>query len=348
MGLDLDKNLSCVLPITLATLKKGGRDGSLVVVSANRKTYQPAPPAFQTLQKALENWDKAIKEFHHITMMLETHQGMPLPAYSDFYAPLPRAYQWLDGSSYKNHTELIRKALGGKEADVKWESPLMYQGASDRLSGSCDPIVVSDEGYGVDFEGELGVITDDVPMGINAFEALSHIKLLTLVNDVSLREFIPDEFSKGFGFINSKPSTAFAPFAITPAVLGEFWENGKVKLPLNISIKRAQEDHYTFFGAPKADQDMYFNFGDLIAHAAKTRHLHAGTIIGSGTVSNQDPSTGAGCIMEQRMMEVIAGGKAKTAFLNFGDTVRMHVSGPRGDQAEYNYFGAIDQIVQPY
>ena len=327
------------IPLTLATLKDNTRDGQLIVVSPDHQFYAISD-AYKTMQSALENWDRALGVLAAGSHYLESHpkSGLPLPGFEHFHSPLPRAYQWVDGSAYVNHVELVRKARGAVMPESFWTDPLMYQGASDSFVGPHDPIVMADEAYGIDMEAEVAVITDDVPMAISPQDAAAHIKLLMLVNDVSLRNLIPGELSKGFGFLHGKPATAFSPFAITPAVLGEHWKHCKVHLPLEVAIKRSGSD-FEPFGAPNAGVDMTFSFAELIAHAAKTRLLGAGTIVGSGTVSNTDRSAGSCCIAEKRMLEILESGAPTTSFLRFGDQVRIHM----GD-----YFGNINQAVEPY
>lgn len=328
------------LPLTLGTLKNNTRDGQLIVVSPDHTRYA-MPQEYKNLQSALEDWDNAEKILHAGSLHMQNHPdaGLPLPDFSHFHSPLPRAYQWVDGSAYVNHVELVRKARGAIMPESFWTDPLMYQGASDSFIGPHDAIVMADEAYGIDMEAEVAVITDDVPMAISAEKGANHIKLLMLVNDVSLRNLIPNELAKGFGFLHGKPATAFSPFAITPAVLGDAWKDCKVHIPLNVEIKRNGENAFSNFGHPNAGEDMTFNFGELISHAAKTRHLHAGTIVGSGTVSNLDRSRGSCCIAERRMLEVIDHGKPNTSFLNFGDKVRIFMD---------NYFGEIHQEIKPY
>jgi len=251
-------------------------------------------------------------------------------------APLPRAYQWADGSAYVNHVELVRRARGVPMPESFWHDPLMYQGGSDALLGPCDPILAADEAWGIDFEAEVAVITDDVPMGIAAADAVHHIRLVTLANDVSLRNLIPAELAKGFGFFQSKPATAFAPVAATPDELGEAWDGQRLALPLRSQLNGAD------FGWPDAGTDMTFGFDRLIAHAARTRRLCAGTIVGSGTVSNRDRSTGSSCIAERRMLETLQYGEPRTPFLRFGDRVRIEMR----DSAGRCLFGAIEQRVE--
>ncbi|MBX9977058.1 MAG: fumarylacetoacetate hydrolase family protein, partial [Alphaproteobacteria bacterium] len=295
---------------------------------------------FKTMQSALDNWDTALGVLAAGSKHLEEHpgSGLPLPDFTHFHSPLPRAYQWVDGSAYVNHVELVRKARGADMPESFWTDPLMYQGASDKFVGPHDAIEVANESYGIDMEAEVAVITDDVPMGVSAKDAASHIKLIMIVNDVSLRGLIPGELAKGFGFLHGKPASAFSPFAITPAVLGDAWKDAKVGLPLQVEIKR-KDGIYERFGAPNAGEDMTFNFGELVAHAAKTRHLIAGTIVGSGTVSNLDRSKGSCCLAERRMLETINEGKPSTPFLQFGDSVRISMGNP---------FGVIDQKVIQY
>ena len=251
---------------------------------------------------------------------------------------MPRAYQWADGSAYVTHVELVRKARGAEMPPSFWTDPLMYQGGSDSFIGPTDPILVADEAWGIDFEAEIAVITDDVPMGTNASDAEHHIKLLMLVNDVSLRNLIPAELAKNFGFFQSKPASAFSPLAITPDELSEAWRDGKAHLPLHIELNGAR------FGAPNAGEDMTFSFPQLIAHAAKTRVLGAGSIIGSGTVSNKDRSRGSACLAERRTLEQIEHGAPKTPFMKFGDRVKIEML----DQGGRSLFGAIDQEVKRY
>jgi fumarylacetoacetate (FAA) hydrolase len=267
----------------------------------------------------------------------------------DAMSPLPRAYQWADGSAYVNHVELMRKARGAEMPASFWTDPLMYQGGSDTFLGPRDPILMADEAWGIDFEAEIAAIVDDVPMGASRHEALSKMRLFMLVNDVSLRNLSPAELAKGFGFFQSKPSSAFSPVAVTPDELGEAWRDGKVHLPLLSTLNGR------LVGRPDAGTDMTFDFSTLVAHAAKTRRLGAGTIIGSGTVSNKDPGGGPGrpvseggvgysCIAELRTVETIREGKPNTPFMRFGDTVRIEMK----DKDNRPIFGAIEQSVQRY
>ena len=331
----------------LASLK-GGRDGRLVVVSHDLSRYLPADAVARTLQQALDNWASCGPKLEAIAEdLLETNAGSTFEP-SQCASPLPRAYQWADGSAYVNHVELVRKARGAEMPESFWTDPLMYQGGSDSFIGPNDPILAASEDWGIDFEAEIAVVTDDVPMGVGAKDARSHIKLVMLVNDVSLRNLIPGELAKGFGFFQSKPSSAFSPVAVTPDELGAAWNSGKLHMPL---LSFLNEDP---FGRPDAGVDMTFDFGQLIAHAAKTRPLCAGTIIGSGTVSNklddgpgkpiEDGGVGYSCIAEIRMIETIESGKPKTGFLKFGDRVRIEMR----DDDGLSIFGAIDHEVQQY
>ncbi|QGZ39275.1 fumarylacetoacetate (FAA) hydrolase [Pseudoduganella flava] len=322
----------------LATLKDGTRDGQLAVVSRDLKTAVLADGIAGTLQRALDDWSFIAPQLD--TLYRQLNDGKARRVF-DFdpqraMAPLPRAYQWADGSAYVNHVELVRKARKAEMPASFWEDPLMYQGGSDDFLGPCDPIVLAREEWGIDFEAEVAVITDDVPMGATPSDAFQQIRLLALVNDVSLRNLIPDELAKGFGFFQSKPATAFAPVAVTPDELGDAWRDAKVHLPLRSTWNGK------LVGQPHAGTDMVFNFAQLIAHAAKTRNLRAGTIIGSGTVSNQDPKKGYSCIAEQRCLETIADGKPATPFMAFGDTIRIEMHDGDGK----SIFGAIDQVVR--
>ncbi|TAL64635.1 MAG: FAA hydrolase family protein, partial [Legionella sp.] len=283
----------------LASLKSNTcRDGELCVVNCDLTQAIKVPHLAPTLQNALDHWQKVEPELQKVYQQLNDQQlkeAFPFDP-QQCSSPLPRAYQWADGSAYVNHVELVRKARGAEMPDNFWTDPLMYQGGSDGFLGPYDPIIAMDEAYGIDFEAEVAVITDDVPMACNKEEALKHIKLLMLVNDVSLRNLIPDEIAKGFGFFQSKPASSFSPVAITPDELGKHWADGRVHLPLR-SVLNGE-----VFGQPNAGVDMTFSFPELIQHAAKTRILGAGTIIGSGTVSNIDRSKGSSCIAEKRML----------------------------------------------
>jgi fumarylacetoacetate (FAA) hydrolase len=323
----------------LASLNQG-RDGVLLVVSRDLRHAVKVPQIAATLQAALDDWQ--IKRPHLEAMYQRLNDGLCEDAFvfdqADCHSPLPRAYHWADGSAYVNHVELVRKARGAAIPESFWHDPLMYQGGADSFIPPHAPIQMADEAWGIDLEAEIAVITDDVPMGATPAEAAGHIQLLMLVNDVSLRNLIPGELAKGFGFYQSKPSSSFSPVAITPDELGDAWRDGKVHRPLVSHINDA------LFGQPDAGVDMTFNFPTLVAHAAKTRPLGSGTIIGSGTVSNYDRSAGSSCLAEKRMLEVIAEGEAKTPFLKFGDRVRIEMF----DEAGHSLFGAIDQVVERY
>lgn len=333
----------------LASLKNG-RDGRLVVVSRDLSTCVAVPSVAPTLQAALDVWDQAEPRLREVYEALNAGRAEGAQPFdqAQAHSPLPRAYQWADGSAYVNHVELVRKARGAEMPESFWTDPLMYQGGSDAFLAPHDPIVMADEAWGIDFEGEIAVITDDVPMGVSAAAAGDHIKLLMLVNDVSLRGLIPAELGKGFGFFQSKPSSAFSPVAVTPDELGDAWRDGKVHLPL---VSHLNDE---LFGKPDAGQDMTFNFPTLIAHAAKTRRLGAGTIVGSGTVSNKqnteygssikEGGVGYSCIAEVRMIETINTGKPQTPFLRFGDRVRIEML----DREGASIFGSIENRVVKY
>ena len=326
--------------VKLATLKTGGRDGRLIVVSRDLKRAVAASEVALSLQVVLDDWHGKAPKLAQLSAALNS--GRAADAF-DFdpnrcASPLPRAYQWADGSAYVNHVELVRKARGAQMPPSFWTDPLMYQGGSDTFLGPCDPILAQSEDWGIDLEGEVAVVTDDVPMGVEPDKAGQHIRLLMLVNDVSLRNLIPNELGKGFGFFQSKPSSAFSPVAVTPDELGEAWNGSKLSLPVIVHINGSQ------FGEPNAGDDMTFDFPQLIAHAAKTRPLAAGTVVGSGTISNLDRSRGAACIAEKRMLETIDTGKPVTPFLRFGDRVRIEMRDADGN----SIFGAIDQEVQRY
>jgi fumarylacetoacetate (FAA) hydrolase len=323
----------------LASLQQG-RDGILVVVSRDLTRAIKVPAIAATLQAALDDWANLRAPLDAVYQRL--NDGLEADSFafdqSACHSPLPRAFHWADGSAYVNHVELVRKARGAEMPESFWHDPLMYQGGSDAFIPPHSPIRMADEAWGIDLEAELAVITDDVPMGVNSADAAGHIKLLMLVNDVSLRNLIPGELAKGFGFYQSKPSSSFSPVAITPDELGDSWKDGKVQRPL-VSHINGQ-----LFGQPDAGTDMTFNFPTLVAHAAKSRPLGSGTIIGSGTVSNYDRSAGSSCLAEKRMLEIIEQGEAKTPFLKFGDRVRIEMF----DAAGHSLFGAIDQAVERY
>jgi len=321
----------------LATLKDGTRDGQLAVVSRDLKTAHLADGIALTLQRALDDWSFIAPQLEQLYEQLNA--GKARRSF-DFdprrcMAPLPRAYQWADGSSYVNHVELVRKARSAEMPESFWHDPLMYQGGSDDFLGPTDDIALASEEWGIDFEGEVAVITGDVPMGTTPEKALAHIKLLMLVNDVSLRNLIPAELAKGFGFFQSKPASSFSPVAVTPDELGDAWQDGKVALPLRAVWNGA------LVGQPNAGVDMVFSFPQLIAHLVKTRNARAGSIIGSGTVSNKDAGKGYTCIAEKRCLEMIADGQAKTPFMKFGDTIKIEMLDANGK----SIFGAIEQQV---
>ena len=322
----------------LASLKHG-RDGHLVVVSANLKRAAFVDDIAPTLQQALDNWAEISPRLHQAHADLEAGKRESFPFDEAACAsPLPRAYQWTDGSAYVNHVELVRKARGAEMPQSFWTDPLMYQGGSDSFLGPRDDILAVTEDWGIDLEAEVAVIVDDVPTGVTPAQAAGHIKLVMLVNDVSLRNLIPAELAKGFGFFQSKPSSAFSPVAVTPHELGAAWKGGKLHLPLHAEINGK------VLGTPNAGVDMTFDFPTLIAHAAKSRPLGAGTIIGSGTVSNVDRSAGSCCLAEVRMLETIAEGKPATPYLAFGDRVTIYMQNGEGQ----SIFGTIDQKVTKY
>ncbi|MFZ4762844.1 MAG: fumarylacetoacetate hydrolase family protein [Alphaproteobacteria bacterium] len=321
----------------LASLKTGGRDGTLIVVSENLQQAVRASDIADRLQDALEDWHNIAPQLQILAHQLEagSAEGMFSLDPQLLAAPLPRAYQWLDGSAYVNHVELVRKARGDTVPESYWHDPLMYQGGSDYLLGPCDDIVVESENFGIDFEAEIAVITKDVPQAVSVEKAGDYIALVLLVNDVSLRRLIPDELAKGFGFLHGKPPTAFSPVAVTPEALGKYWHNSSLHLPVQSYINGA------IFGRPNAGVDLTFNFAQLIAHAARTRPLSAGTIIGSGTISNRDRAVGSSCIVERRTLEKIEQGNITTEFLHFGDVVKIMVEDEKG----HNIFGTIEQKI---
>ncbi|HMM76611.1 MAG TPA: fumarylacetoacetate hydrolase family protein [Gammaproteobacteria bacterium] len=321
----------------LASLTQGGRDGTLVVVSRDLRRAARVPAIAPTLQCALDDWAALAPRLAAAAAELEAGRCADSFAFAPAAcaAPLPRAYQWVDGSAYVNHVELVRKARGAEMPASFWHDPLVYQGGSDDLLGPRAPILAVDEAHGIDLEAEVAVITDDVPIGTTAEAAAAHVKLLVLVNDVSLRELIPAELAKGFGFYQSKPATAFSPVAVTPDELGDRWRDGKVHLPLRAWVNDAR------LGAPECGVDMTFGFHELIAHVTKTRRLGAGTILGSGTISNYDRSRGSACLAERRMLETLEFGAPRTPFLKFGDRVRIEML----DAAGASIFGAIEQRV---
>lgn len=321
----------------IASLKSGGRDGTLVVVSRDLSRAVAVPDIALTMQAALDDWEETAPLLQEVAEHLEEGRVGGAFAFDPgkAAAPLPRAFHWVDGSAYVNHVELVRKARGATMPDSFWQDPLVYQGGSDDFLGPCEDIPVSSEDYGIDMEAETAAITDDVPMQTPAGQAQKHIKLLMLVNDVSLRNLIPAELAKGFGFYQSKPSTAFSPVAVTPNELGNVYRDGRIHLPLRTFLNGK------LFGEPDCGVDMTFSYHELLAHVTKTRRLGAGTIIGSGTISNYDRSKGSSCIAERRMLETLEHGEPQTPFLKFGDTVRIEMTDAQGN----SIFGAIEQKV---
>jgi fumarylacetoacetate (FAA) hydrolase len=334
----------------LATLKKGGRDGTLVVVNRALTHCRAVPAIARTLQAALDDWAEVEPQLRQI------YEALNSGAFSDpdpfdqsaCHSPLPRAYQWADGSAYVNHVELVRRARGAELPESFWTDPLIYQGGSDSFVGPRDPVLALSEEWGIDLEAEVAVVTGDVKMGATAEQCAPAIRLLMLVNDVSLRNLIPGELAKGFGFFQSKPASAFSPVAITPDELGADWREGRVHRPLTVHLNGQ------LFGQPDAGTDMIFNFPQLLAHVSKTREMVAGSIIGSGTVSNKQGGlngssiahggVGYCCLAEVRMYETIETGKPQTSYLQFGDTVRIEMF----DRNGASIFGAIEQRVEKY
>jgi fumarylacetoacetate (FAA) hydrolase len=324
----------------LATLKDGTRDGQLIVVSRDLRTAAIADGIVGTLQRALDDWS------FYAPQLIDLYEALNLGRARNTFsfdpkssmAPLPRAFQWADGSAYVNHVELVRRARGAEMPPEFWTDPLMYQGGSDDFIGAADDIVCASESYGIDFEAEVAAITSDVHMASMPDQALRHVRLLMLVNDVSLRNLIPAELAKGFGFFQSKPATSFSPVAVTPDELGDAWREGRVHRPMIVHWNGKK------VGQPDCGTDMVFHFGQLIAHASKTRNLRAGSIVGSGTVSNKDARRGYCCIAEKRCLETIEHGAPQTEFMKFGDRVKIEMF----DEEGKSIFGAIDQaVVQP-
>jgi len=324
----------------LASLKRGGRDGSLVVVSRDLKRAIEVPSIAATLQQALDGWSTIAPRLNAVAQALQAgpSAGEFELQLHDLAAPLPRAYEFVDGSAYLPHVERVRRARNAEVPQSFYSDPLMYQATSALFLGPRDDVQVVSEDYGIDLEAEVIVVTDDVPMAVSAEQAAEHIQLIGLVNDVSLRNLIPDELAKGFGFLQSKPRSALSPVLVTPDELDGYWEDCTLHRRL-LSYIDGQ-----LFGQPDAGTDMQFNFAQLIAHAAKTRNLTAGTVVGSGTVANQDESVGASCLAEKRMLEVIRDGKPSTPFLRFGQTVRIEML----DDAGHSLFGAIEQQIVAY
>jgi fumarylacetoacetate (FAA) hydrolase len=334
-------------PMKLATYKDGSRDGQLVVVSRDLSHAAYASHIANRLQQVLDDWNYLSPQLQDIFDALNAGRARNAFPFDPArcMAPLPRAYQWADGSAYINHVELVRKARGAEVPASFYTDPLMYQGGSDDFIGPCDPVVCSSEAFGIDFEAEVAVITGDVPMGCPPERAIDSVRMLMLVNDVSLRNLIPDELAKGFGFVQSKPATAFSPVAVTPDELGDAWAKGRVHLPLQSTWNGRK------VGLCDAGAEMTFHFGQLIAHLCKTRNVRAGSIIGSGTVSNKgiekngklDWPNGYSCIAEKRAMETIQDGAPATGFMQYGDTIRIEMKGRDGQSV----FGAIEQEIVP-
>ena len=322
----------------LGSLKEGGRDGTLVVVSRDLARAVLAGGIAATLQQALDDWQHAAPRLVALAQALEAGQAagafeLEMQALA---APLPRAYEFVDGSAYLPHVERVRRARGAEVPESFYTDPLMYQATSAGFYGPRDPVRVVSEDYGIDLEAEIVVVTDDVPMAVTPEQAATHIQLVGLVNDVSLRNLIPPELAKGFGFLQSKPRSALSPVLVTPDELGEHWRGNKLHLPLLTHINGQ------WFGAPEAGEDMQFDFSQLVAHAARTRPLAAGTIVGSGTIANQDVARGASCFAEQRTVETLRDGKPSTPFMKFGDTVRIEML----DRDGRSLFGAIEQRIE--
>jgi len=328
----------------LGSLKDGGRDGTLIVVSRDLSRGVRVRDIAPTMQSALENWTAAAPRLNRTYELLnEAAKAQTINGEETFAidlaalaAPLPRAYEFVDGSAYLPHVERVRRARGAEVPESFYVDPLMYQAVSAGFYGPRDPVRVTSEEYGIDLEAEIVIVTDDVPMAVTPAGAAAHIQLVGLVNDVSLRNLIPPELVKGFGFLQSKPRSALSPVFVTPDELGEAWRDAKVHLALTSHINGA------LFGAPEAGDDMQFSFADLVAHAAKTRPLSAGTIVGSGTIANKDEGKGASCLAERRTLETLSGGKPVTPFLKFGDTVRIEMF----DRAGASIFGAIEQRIE--
>ena len=324
----------------LGSLKEGGRDGTLVVVSRDLTRAVRAAGIAPTLQRALEDWDNAAPRLNALAQSLESGDAdgvFDLEA-NALAAPLPRAYEFVDGSAYLPHVERVRRARGAEVPESFYTDPLMYQATSAGFLGPRDPVRVVSEDYGIDLEAEVVVVTGDVPMAVTPEQAAAHIQLVGLVNDVSLRNLIPAELAKGFGFLQSKPRSALSPVFVTPDELGESWRGCKLHLPLVTHVNGE------WFGAPEAGVDMQFDFAQLVAHAARTRPLSAGTLVGSGTIANQDTSLGASCFAEKRTVEALETGQPVTPFLSFGDSVRIEML----DREGRSIFGAIDQRIERY
>ncbi|OUD36727.1 fumarylacetoacetate hydrolase family protein [Flavobacterium sp. FPG59] len=324
----------------LASIDNKTRDGKLVVVNKDLTKAVTVPEIAATMQYAIDNWKETETKLESVYNDLNSDKLPNAFPFSSVrvLAPIPRAYHWADGSAYVTHVELVRKARNSELPESFWTDPLMYMGASDAFIGANDDIEIENEDWGIDFESEVAVITDDVPAGTNSEDALKHIKLITIINDVSLRNLIPNELSKQFGFYQSKPWTSFAPVVVTPNELADSWKNGKLHLPLHSTLNG------NLIGSPNAGIDMTFDFGQLVAHASKTRSLMAGTIIGSGTVANQGSLDGSSCLAEVRCLEIIKDGKASTPFMSFGDRIEIEMK----DNDGKSIFGKINQIIKEY
>ena len=323
----------------LASLK-AGRDGSLVVVDRDLERFVSAANIAPTMQAALDEWQQSAPRLQAISEELNSGQCTDVQALviADLASPLPRAYEFVDGSAYLPHVERVRKARGAEVPASFYVDPLMYQATSAGFLGPREPVPVVSEDYGIDFEAEVIIVTDDVPMAVNDSDAAGHIKLIGLVNDVSLRKLIPAELAKGFGFLQSKPRSALSPVLVTPDELGDAWQGSVLDLPLVSTLNGK------WFGHPEAGDDMQFNFAQLVAHAARTRPLAAGTIVGSGTIANEDTGKGASCLAEKRMLEIIADGKPSTPFMSFGDRIRIEMF----DRQGHSIFGAIEQQITQF
>ena len=323
----------------LGSLKEGGRDGTLIVVSRDLARAVRATAIAPTLQRALEDWENAAPRLN--ALYEDLNAGNAAGAFDldvqALAAPLPRAYEFVDGSAYLPHVERVRRARGAEVPESFYVDPLMYQAVSAGFLGPRDPVKMVSEDYGIDLEAEVVIVTDDVPMAVTPAQAAGHIQLVGIVNDVSLRNLIPSELAKGFGFLQSKPRSALGPVFVTPDELGEAWQDNKLHLPMLTHVNGE------WFGAPEAGVDMQFDFAQLVAHAAKTRPLSAGTIVGSGTVANEDTALGASCFAERRTVETLRDGKPSTPFMSFGDTVRIEVLDREGG----SIFGAIEQRIEP-
>jgi len=322
----------------LASLKAGGRDGTLVVVDRALQHYVAVPEIAPTLQAALDDWSNCAPRLNAVSEALNSGDaaGAARLDFTALAAPLPRAYEFVDGSAYLPHVERVRRARNAEVPESFYSDPLMYQATAAGFLGPRDPVQVVSEDYGIDFESEVIVVTDDVPMAVTPEAAAGHIQLLGLINDVSLRNLIPAELAKGFGFLQSKPRSALSPVLVTPDELGADWRDSVLHRPLLSTLNGEP------FGHPDAGADMQFNFAQLVAHAARTRPLAAGTLVGSGTVANQDEGVGASCLAEKRMLEIIAHGKPSTPFMRFGDVIRIEMLDADGA----SIFGAIEQEIR--